>query len=80
MTKQEFVAWAQGNGWESDTYGHLHKGDYRFKIQDRSVRYEKSYRTPDGPYQKGEKRYVRIRSGFFSKLSVTPDGKLSGLT
>lgn len=80
MTKQEFETWALGCGWTKDAYGHFHKGDMRFKVQDRSVRMEKSYRTPDTQYSKGEQRWLRLRSGFFSKLSISPDGKLVGMT
>lgn len=79
MTKQEFVDWAKKDGWEQDRFGHFHKGEYRLKVQDRSVRWEKMYRTSASQYNKSEKRYVRIRSGFYSKLSVSPDGTLLGL-
>jgi len=74
MNRQQFVAWAQSRGWQLDRFGHLKKylngKTYRFKLSRIAVRYEIKSRAG----------WVRIRSGYFSKLSITPDGQLAGLT
>ena len=73
MNKQEFINWAQVHGWELDRFGHLKKSlngkVYRFKLSRIAARYE--LKTSTG--------WVRIKSGYFSKLSLTNDGKLAGM-
>ena len=73
MTKQELMDWAIERGWKLDLYGHLkrEKGGkiYRLKLSRIAVRYE----------IKSSAGWVRLRGGYYSKLNVTPDGKLSGL-
>ena len=73
MTKQEFIDWAQSHGWELDRFGHLKKNlngkVYRFKLSRIAARYE--LKTSNG--------WVRIKSGYFSKLSLTDEGKLVGM-
>ncbi len=74
MTKQEFINWAQVHGWKLDRFGHLKKDlngkVYRFKLSRIAARYE--LKTSAG--------WVRIKSGYFSKLSVSGEGKLAGMT
>jgi hypothetical protein len=88
MTRDEFIAWATANGWKPDRWSHLQKTEirhepdpntgakvqypvrYRYKLSRIAVRLERRL---------GLLGWVRIRSGYFSKLSLTPDGKLSGL-
>lgn len=74
MTKQELINWAQSRNWNLDRFGHLKKTlngkVYRFKLSRIAARYE--LKTPAG--------WVRIKSGYFSKLSVSGEGKLVGMT
>ena len=74
MTKQELINWAQSRGWNLDRFGHLKKNlngkMYRFKLSRIAARYE--LKTSTG--------WVRIKSGYFSKLSVSGEGKLVGMT
>ena len=79
MKREELAAFLVSAGWTIDRFGHYHKGEYRFKFQKTSVRYEKGYHTSDTEYSKGEKRWLPVRSGYYSKLSIK-DGKLSGMT
>lgn len=87
MTKQEFVQWAVKNGWTLDRWGHLQKQlygpskpddagrhhvqlkEFRFKLSRIAARYE--VRCSAG--------WVRLSSGYFSKLEITPDGELKGM-
>ena len=73
MTRNEFIEWAKSHGYQEDRYGHLQKtapdGQKRMKLSRIAVRYEK--KCPHG--------WVRVLSGYYSKLSATPDGKLAGL-
>lgn len=75
MKRDSFIAWATNtDGWQADRYGHLQKEidgkQYRFKLSSISARYE--VKTGSG--------WVRIRSGYYSKLSINADGKLIGMT
>ena len=70
MTCQEFEAWATAHGWTKDQWGHYHKGDRRFKLSKVAVRLEA---------KAGSAGWVRLRSGYFSKLRITEAGKLAGL-
>ena len=78
MTKQEFIKWAKARSWVVDKWGHLQKQvddkRYRFRVSKISVRYELKM---DRDFQSLE--WLRLRSGYFKDLSITPDGKLSGL-
>lgn len=85
MTKQEFVTWAESVGFKQDTYGHYQKTQkdgrkVRLKLSSVAVRYEVQVKMPDSPYQKGKNEWVRIRSGYYSKLSINAEGSLVGLT
>ena len=70
MTRQEFEAWATARGWAKDQWGHYHKGDRRFKLSKVTVRLEA---------KAGSAGWVRLRSGYISRLSITEDGKLHGM-
>jgi len=73
MNKQEFINWAQYRVWKLDRFNHLKKSlngkVYRFKLSRIAARYE--LKTSTG--------WVRIKSGYFSKLSLTDEGKLAGM-
>jgi len=81
MTRDEFVLWAQDRGWNWDHYGHLQKTvemardikerQYRFKISRIAVRYE---------VKANDIGWIRLRSGYFKDLHITPEGKLDGMT
>lgn len=71
MTRHEFEAWASAHGWTKDQWGHYHKGDRRFKLSTVAVRLE---------VKAGSAGWVRLRSGYFSKLHITEAGKLAGMT
>jgi hypothetical protein len=73
MTRDQFITWAESQGWKKDRFGHLQKTrgageQYRFKLSRITVRYE----------VKSTSGWVRLRSGYFSKLSIE-DGQLKGL-
>ena len=74
MKKEQFIEWAKTRGWQLDRFGHLKKSlngkVYRFKLSRIAARYE--LKTSAG--------WVRIKSGYFSKLSVSGEGKLVGMT
>ena len=77
MKKQAFIQWAIKLGWELDKFGHLKRTMngklHRYKLSSVAVRYE--VRTNSKPAS-----WVRLRSGYFSKLSINDEGKLVGLT
>lgn len=70
MTRQEFEVWATAHGWTKDQWGHYHKGDRRFKLSKVAVRLE---------VKAGSAGWVRLRSGYLSRLCITESGKLRGL-
>ena len=74
MKKEQFITWAESQGWKLDRFGHIRKEvngkAYRFKLSRVAVRYE----------VKSSAGWVRIRSGYFSNLSISDEGKLVGLT
>lgn len=82
MTREEFVAWAQSRGWTLDRFGHLHKtiadNEYRYKLQAHSVRLEIQSRLEAGQYSPAQVLWTRLRSAYFSGLSLV-DGKLAGM-
>jgi hypothetical protein len=79
MTKEEFGVWAVSHGWTPDRWGHYHKGGYRLKVGGKSIRYEREYTIPANQYLPAQKKYLHVYSGFLSRLSITPEGKLSGM-
>ena len=79
MTKQQFIDWAKSKGWKEDKFGHLQKenniGDhFRFKLSAISVRYESQLTFYDNKHE-----WFRHGSGYYKDLSITSDGKLSGM-
>ncbi len=74
MTRERFTEWAQTQGWQLDRYGNLRKEvdgrSYRFKLSRIAVRHEVKSRAG----------WVRLKSGYFSKLTITPEGDIAGLT
>ena len=78
MTKEQFVEWAIAKGWTLDRYGHLQRPTkdangrdilYRLKLSRIAVRYE----------TKRSSGWDRLKSGYYSGLSITPEGKLAGM-
>ena len=77
MTRQELENWLIGRGYVKNQFGHYHKTlngkEYRFKMQDNSTRYERQARIVD------HNEWLRIKSGYYKNLSITPDDNLAGL-
>lgn len=73
MTHQEFTTWATSHGWTTDRFGHMHKAKNgaRFHMSKIYVRLDR--KTESG-------QWVRVRGNYLAYLSLTPEGKLSGMT
>jgi hypothetical protein len=75
MTKQEFATWAISRGYTQDKFGHYQKAmdgkQYRYKIQAQSIRREVQVTHEDGKHD-----WVRITSGYLSKLTVNDKNQL----
>lgn len=76
MTKRQLIDWALAHGWTQDRFGHLQRitqdlsaVTYRLKLSSIAVRYE----TKVGA------SWVRLRSAYYSKLSVSAEGKVVGM-
>jgi hypothetical protein len=73
MTQEQLIAWATSKNWTPDRFGHLKKvfrgRTHRLKLSRVAVRWEIS--TTAG--------WVRVQSGYYSALTITEDGKLSGM-
>jgi hypothetical protein len=76
MTREQLEAWATRHGWERDAYGHYHKGEMRLKMQKRTVRYERGWKTTATEYSRSEKRWTLRWSGFYSQLSLNAEDQL----
>ena len=78
MKPYELIQWARRQGFTEDRYGHmvLELGGRvtRLKITKISARWEIQASIS------GKNEWLRQRSGYLSKLSITADDKLSGLT
>ncbi len=70
MTRQEFEQWAVAHGWTKDQWGHYHKGDKRLKLSSVAARLE---------VKADSAGWVRLRSGYYSRLNISESGKLVGL-
>jgi len=80
LTRQQFIDWAKARGWESDAFGHLqksytrigntHADRHRYKLTRLLVRLE---------FRSGE-RWIRLKSGYFGKMSINAHGQLEGMT
>ena len=78
MTKQELENWLISKGYSKDKFGHYQKTSdkgtvTRFKMQSNSVRYEKQVMIVD------HNEWMRLASGYYKSLSITPEGKLAGM-
>lgn len=82
MKIDEIKSWLLTRGYTPDKYGHYQKtltmGDksttYRYKIQDISIRKEVQVTYSDGKHD-----WVRIASGYISKLSLNDKNQIVGL-
>ena len=74
MSRDELIAWATRNGWKPDRWDHLQKelssATYRLKLSRIAARYE----------VKSSAEWVRLRSGYYKDLRITPDDQLAGMT
>ncbi len=89
MTRQELENWVISKGYSKDKFGHYtrrvinaHLEDgivtTRFKMQSNSVRYEKQIEVSD--YKDGlVHEWMKLAGGYYKNLSITPEGKLSGM-
>ena len=84
MKREELENWLISKGYKRDKFGHYHKtvtnvhvrGDSvttRFKMQANSVRYEKQVMIVD------HNEWMKLASGYYKNLSITPEGKLAGM-
>jgi len=73
LTKEQFIEWAKGQGYRPGPFGHLQiefKGvPFRFRLKAAIVISER----------KSEFGWRRLRSGYFSSMSIVPDGRITGL-
>ena len=90
LTKQQIIDWATARGWHLDRYGHLQKVgklkdkegkpiEYRIKLSSTAMRYEVKVHYDGGQYGKPSNEWMRLRSGYYKDLTITDEGKLSGL-
>ena len=75
MTQQQLINWLERHGYTLQR-NHYHKGETRVKLQARSVRFERAWRSS----YDNKLNYTRVASGYYGKLSVTDEDKLKGLT
>jgi hypothetical protein len=86
MTIEQLKAWFVSRGYSQDKYGHYQKtltiGDksntYRYKIQDISIRKEVQI-TVNSYNNTPVHEWVRLASGYISKLSINDKNQLVGL-
>lgn len=78
MTKDQFIAWALRHGYKPDRFGHYQKDTgekvIRLKLSSIAVRYEIKSNIC------GRNEWIRIKSGYYSKLSLSSEDKLQGLS
>lgn len=86
MTKQEFISWAESNGYKdngrcSGRYIKNREDGSKicFKVSNIAVRYETQVTHPVTQYSPASKKWVRVRSNYFKHLSINQEGKLTGL-
>ena len=74
VNKDALIEWAKHRGWRLDAWGHLQKSadgkQYRLKLSRIAARYE--VKTSSG--------WMRVRSAYYSQITITPEGKLAGLS
>jgi len=82
MTREQVASWLESKGWKKDRWVNYKKSgptkEYRMKLEKRVVRYEVKVNHAAGKYHDASTSWVRLRSGYYKKLSLV-DGKLSGL-
>ena len=79
MEKGNLENWLEDKGYAKDKFGHYQKTSdkgivVRFKMQANSVRYERQAKIID------HNEWIKLASGYYKNLSITPEGKLSGMT
>jgi len=69
--KEELKNFLRENGMKEDRWGNLkdETGETRFKFSSTSLRFEK---------KRGKNDWVRIRSGYYSKIEIR-DGRIHGM-
>lgn len=80
MTKDELYAWGERNGWERNTWGHLHKGNLRIKVQTHTIRIESRRVIEKTQYSPRKVIWVKKRLGRLSKMGLDENDKFTGLT
>ena len=77
MKREELENWLISKGYSKDKFGHYQKtikGTVtRFKMQSNSARYEKKAEIVD------HNEWMKLASGYYKSLSITPEGKLAGM-
>ena len=77
MTRDQFITWLKVHNYTQDKYGHFQKQagskTYRYKVSQSAARYEFKADIC------GHNEWIRIASNYLKYLSITADGKLSGL-
>ena len=86
MKRTDLITWIIGkgyrdNGRNSNRYiKAVNNKRTCFKLTSIGIRYEVEAIHEAGFYSPASKSWVRIRSGYISKVSVNQDNKLTGLT
>lgn len=80
MTREALENYLAGFHFKKDRYGHFISptGEYRYKFQARSVRYERKIHHPAGNYSPARNEWMRLYSGFYSEISISPENRLLG--
>jgi uncharacterized protein (DUF1684 family) len=83
MKREELENWLISKGYSKDKFGHYQKTigetDVRYKMQADSVRYEKRITFAATDYSPKQNEWLRLASGYYKSLSITPEGKLAGM-
>lgn len=86
MKRADLIKWIESkgyvnNGRNSDRYIKTENDINRkcFKLSSISIRYEVEVIHPATTYSPASKSWVRIRSGYISKVTINQDNKISGL-
>lgn len=74
MTKELLISWLESKEWKKDAYGNYKKGRYRMKLNERACRLDLSYRNYENKLM-----WTRLKSGYYSKLHISENDKLSGM-
>lgn len=81
LTRQQIADWALSRGWKTDKFGNLliveNERTYRIKFSAISIQYEKRIYLLVYPLSKW--KWLRLSSGYYRNLSITPEGKLEGM-